>query len=178
MNEKKLIMEFSKILCLKNLPCSSDILARVWGIDKRRVQQLVVEGVIPPPKERGIYDFHACNGAYREYKTKLAEGAGNQETINQKERREKLRADREELRLEIDRKNLVSRGQAVQWLCNHIAIARSALMGYEGRMAPVLAKKDEIEIRDLLRFENRRILGNLSKPIEDEKKKSKKRTSG
>jgi len=84
-------------------------------------------------------------------------------------RRETANAEKAELSVSEKKGTLIQRGQALQWLCSHIAMAKNGFQGLPARLAPVLFQKEEAEIREALRLEIHRILQNLSTPARSKK---------
>ena len=144
-------------------------IAKILNLSVSRVQQLAAGGIIPKPEKR-FYDLEACTTAYIRYLRKLGENSGSLSLAEIRTERESIRKEREKLKLEFERKNLVPRDKAVEWLCTHISMAKQGFWSLPARMSPVLQNKGQIEVRELLQEEIRRILENLSRPAKEKSK--------
>ena len=81
-------------------------------------------------------------------------------------RHETAKAELAELKLQIQRGDLVPKGEQLVWLSMHVIQAKNALWTLPRRMAETLAiETDGREIESLLRSELRRILTDLAAPI-------------
>lgn len=90
------------------------VIAQVFGLTPRRIQQLVAEGILPRG-ERGRYDLAACVRAYITYlqaqldEARKIAGRPQGSAVLEEEKALRARVDRElaEIRLEQARKSLV-----------------------------------------------------------------------
>ena len=67
------------------------------------------------------------------------------------------------LKLEIEKGNLIQKGQSIEWLCTIVAEAKQAFMNFPRRMAPVVFEKTDIlDVEVILRKEIYSILDRLA----------------
>ncbi len=137
----------------------------VFGISSRRYRQLANEEIVPQVVG-GKIDFVAAAKAMIEYYRKLAEAQGSLSLTDERTALTAIKKEREKLKLEVDRGNLVDRGQAYIWLGNIMNEAKMAFWGLPRRMAPVLAvKDDEKDVEFELSEEIRKILEEMGKVL-------------
>lgn len=88
-----------------------------------------------------------------------------------KRQHEAVKMELSKLKLEIEKGNLVSKNQAIEWLSLLVSNAKARFLGLPKRMAgPLAAISNEKEIEYKLRSEIREILGGLATPLRERKK--------
>lgn len=122
-----------------NLPPGA--VAELLGITQARLRQLVDEGVAVKAS-RGSYSLKGCVRGYIRYLQKLKEGT--EERAEAATRLTKVRADREELSLEVRRKTLVPAEDVDQALMEAAVSLVSLLDGAAARIASELAGGPEL----------------------------------
>jgi len=141
----------------------------VFGITSRRYRVMASEEVVPHVV-RGKIDFVAAAKAIIEYYRKLAEASGSISLVDERTALTAIKKEREKLKLETERGNLVEKAWAMQILTMAVSEARTAFLGLPRRIAPVLAPKtDERDIEWDLREAIIGILRDLSKPFRKKK---------
>ncbi len=137
----------------------------VFNITYERYMQLAREDLVPRP-DRGKIDFIAASKALIAYYRKLAETHGELSLSDERTAWTMVRKEREKLKLETERGNLVPVDQAKIWLAILVGEARLALMGLPRRLAGTLIlKTDERDVEAELRTEITKILRELTKPL-------------
>ncbi len=142
----------------------------VFDITYERYMQLAREEIVPRA-DRGKIDFIAASKALIAYYRQLAETHGELSLSDERTAWTMVRKEREKLKLETERGNLVPVDQAKTWLSVLIGEARLALMGLPRRLAGTLIlQTDERDIEAELRTEITKILRELTKPLEKRKR--------
>lgn len=121
---------------------SVDVVAGLFGLTPRRIQQLVKEGVLPRG-ERGRYNLAACVRAYVAFlQLKLHEAQSSQRSSARdalaEDKALKVRAERElvEMKVQERRAQLVPSAD-VRWQMERLCgTLRSRVLGVRGRWAP------------------------------------------
>jgi len=145
----------------------------VFGISSRRYRQLANDEVVPAVV-KGKIDFVAASKGLIEYYRRLAEADGSLVLRDEQAALTAIKKEREKLKLETDRKNLVPRSQAIEWLSAILSEVKLAFVGLPRRLAGSLViLQDEREIESVLRSEVMKILWTLAKPLEGRKKGKK-----
>ena len=136
-----------------------------FGFSSRRYRQLASEGILPPVVN-GKIDFVRAAKDFIHYQGRLLAGQGSLNLTEVRIRKEKARADREELLVKRLKGELVPKDQAINWLTGHVTAAKLGFQSLPKRLAPVVRlKKDEKEIEIEIRNEVYKILKELAKPL-------------
>ena len=156
----------------KNLQGSA-IIARLFGVTDRRVQQLAKEGIIPAAQTRPYkFDLLPTVQAYIRYLSEKANGREEKSTDTKKAEADKLRADADlkqykakmaELQYnELD--GTMHRSEDVEAMTNDLVYSvRSALMALPGRLAmDVVRAESAAEASEIIRSECYKILEELA----------------
>lgn len=156
----------------KNLQ-GSGIIARLFGVTDRRVQQLAKEGIIPAAKTRPyMFDLLPTVQAYIKY---LSNKANGKETKNA----DTVEAEQDKLRAEADLKQYkakmaelqynelegtMHRSEDVEAMTNDLVYTiRSMIMALPGRLAmDVIQAASAAEASELIRTECHKILDELA----------------
>ena len=151
----------------------------VFGITSRRYRQMASEGVVPVVV-KGKIDFVAAAKAVIEYYRKLAEGQGSISLIDERAALTAIKKEREKLKLETERGNLVPKEQSLIWLSKLLAEIKLHFLGLPRRLVgSLIILKDEREVESVLKHEITRILWTLSKPLpQKERRKKPRRRAG
>jgi phage terminase Nu1 subunit (DNA packaging protein) len=137
-------------------------LAEILGITDRRIQQLVTEGVIEK-QARGQYELVASVQAYIRYQIDIIKNKQATGTLLEEQTRlTKLKADHEELELEILRNETIPVTMVIEIWQKLISSARTKFMGLH---SSIKTQHPEIEIPVILSVENmvRNTLDELSR---------------
>jgi len=119
---------------------------------------------IVPPVVKGEIDFLKATKAIIDYYRRLAQSQGSLSLADQRAALTEIKKEREKLKLETERGNLVSKDWAMSVLSMAISEARTAFLGLPRRIAPELAPKtDERDIEWDLREAIKGILRDLAK---------------
>ena len=162
---------------MANKPVPVKILSQLLDMGVRNVQLLAASGVIPKPIE-GKYDLVACVVGYIRHLRKIGQGQGSASLIDERAELTKIKKEREQLRLDTDRGNLLPKGESVRWVSLLVAECKAALMNFPRRMSASLAPiADEKEIELLLRQEIWGILRQLAKEGKKGSRRSLKKKS-
>lgn len=156
----------------KNLQGSA-IIARLFGVTDRRVQQLAKEGIIPAAQTRPYkFDLLPTVQAYIRYLSEKANGKEQKSSDTVKAEADKLRADADlkqykakmaELQYnELD--GTMHRSEDVEAMTNDLVYSvRSALMALPGRLAmDVVQAESAAEASEIIRKEVYKILEELA----------------
>ncbi len=156
----------------KNLQ-GSDIIAKLFGVTDRRVQQLAKEGVIPTAQTRPYkFDLLPTVQAYIKHLSEKANGKEAKSADTVQAEADKLRAEADlkqskakiaELQLkELEGK--MHRSEDVEAMTNDLVYAiRSMIMALPGRLAmDVVQTKTAAEASAVIRSECSKILNELS----------------
>lgn len=156
----------------KNLQGSA-IIARLFGVTDRRVQQLAKEGIIPAAQTRPYkFDLLPTVQAYIRYLSEKANGKGQKSTDD-------VRAESDKLRAEADLKTYkakiaemqynelegtMHRSEDVEAMTNDLVYTvRSSLMALPGRVAMDAAQAESAaEVSEIIRSECYKILEELA----------------
>ena len=156
----------------KNLQ-GSDIIARLFGVTERRVQQLAKEGIIPAVETRPYkFDLLTTVQAYIKYLSDKANGKERKSTDTVQAEADKLRAEADlkqskakiaELQLSELEGNM-HRSEDVEAMTNDLVYTiRSMIMALPGRLAmDVVQVSSAAEASALIRAECSKVLDELS----------------
>jgi hypothetical protein len=129
----------------------------------RRYQQLAAEGVFPKVV-KGKIDFVAAAFAVASYYHKMLQGGGSLALTDERAGLTAIKKEREGLKLEVEKGNLVNKDWALQMISLVVSEARTALLGLPRRLSEVLAvQNDPREIQVMLKKDVMDILNNLSR---------------
>ena len=135
----------------------------VFGITSRRYREMAKDEIVPPVV-KGEIDFLKATKAIIDYYRRLAQSQGSLSLADQRAALTEIKKEREKLKLETERGNLVSKDWAMSVLSMAISEARTAFLGLPRRIAPELAPKtDERDIEWDLREAIKGILRDLAK---------------
>lgn len=143
----------------------------VFGITYTRYMQLAHDEIVPLPTI-GKVDIIAAAKALIEYYRQLAISHGNLSLTDEKRALTAIKKEREKLKLEQERGNLIARNVQVEWLTRCVSEAQIGFRGLPRRLAASIAlKSDEREIELELRAEITRILRELAANKQGRRKK-------
>lgn len=143
-------------------------------IGYRRYMQLAAEEIVPKP-EKGMVDIIKALTCWMIYYRKLAGASGSLSLTDERTALTAIKKEREKLKLEEDRKNLVPRTEAVKWVSLLVVECKAALWNIPRRLGPVLSLiSDERECEQVLRVEIRKGLDELAKGSKIKKDKGKR----
>ena len=156
----------------KNLQ-GSDIIAKLFGVTDRRVQQLAKEGVIPAVQRKPYkFDLLPTVQAYIKYLSEKANGREQKDTDTVQAEADKLRAeaDLKQSKAKIAEMHLqelegtMHRSEDVEAMTNDLVYTvRSMVMALPGRLAmDVVQVKTAAEASALIRTECNKILEELA----------------
>ena len=153
------------------------ILAQLLDISERRVQQLASQGVISKPEGRQ-YDLIASVRGYVHYLRKQIQGGGEASLVDERASHERLKKELTALKLQREKGELVPRYQAEEWLMTLVGEAKVALLGLPRRLAPsLILLQEEKGVEFQLREEVRRILKELGRPANGNRKRDRTATA-
>ena len=156
----------------KNLQ-SSAVIAKLFGVTERRVQQLAKEGIIPAAQSKPYkFDLLATVQAYIRYLSDKANGKESKNASTVEAEQDKLRAEAD-LKMhkakiaEMQLKELegqMHRSEDVEAMTNDLVYTvRSMLMALPGRLAmDVMQANSAAEVSALIRSECYKILDELA----------------
>ena len=156
----------------KNLQ-GSDIIAKLFGVTDRRVQQLAKDGVIPAVQTRPYkFDLLPTVQAYIKYLSEKANGREQKGADTEKAEADKLRAEADlkqskakiaEMQLK-ELEGTMHRSEDVEAMTNDLVYTvRSMVMALPGRLAmDVVQVKTAAEASALIRTECNKILEELA----------------
>ncbi len=156
----------------KNLQ-GSDIIARLFGVTTRRVQQLVNEGIIPAEQKKPLkFDLLKTVQAYIKYLSDKAYGKEQKSTDTVQAEADKLRAEADlkqhkakiaEMQLN-ELEGTMHRSEDVEAMTNDLVYTiRAQIMALPGRLAVDVAQiNDANEASALIRSECYKILEELA----------------
>lgn len=140
-------------------------------VSYRRYMQLSSEEIVPKP-QKGKVDAILALIRWLLYYRKLAEAAGSVSLMDERTALTAIKRQREHLRLEEEKGNLIVKEDAEKTYGEFISNLRLAILAQPKRMAPVLTPlTDTREIELALRKDNVEMLGQLSKPIHGKRKR-------
>ena len=156
----------------KNLQ-GSDIIAKLFGVTDRRVQQLAKEGVIPAVQRKPYkFDLLPTVQAYIKYLSEKANGREQKDTDTVQAEADKLRAeaDLKQSKAKIadmqlkELEGTMHRSEDVEAMTNDLVYTvRSMVMALPGRLAmDVVQVKTAAEASALIRTECNKILEELA----------------
>ena len=155
---------------------SSAVIAQVFGITTRRVQQLYKEGVIPGERRNKAlrFDLRATCKAYIEHLRDEAAAKNPNEKSLEKQRLEedvklkRAKAEQAELELEELRGNLHRSADVEQAIDGLVYAARSDLTALPGRIAMnAFGAKTAAEVSQIVKREVNQIMEDLSHYLYD-----------
>jgi phage terminase Nu1 subunit (DNA packaging protein) len=140
------------------------VIAKLFNLTGRRVQQLVAEGIIPRA-EKGKYELVPCVRGYISYLQERAVGKSVEDIDTNKERGRLLKAQADKVDLEVAalRGELVpiDKTQAV-WTA-YLANCRAKLLAIPHKLAPrVLLAKEVAEVQAIIEGEIHECLTELA----------------
>jgi phage terminase Nu1 subunit (DNA packaging protein) len=134
-------------------------LARVFGLDIRRINQLAKEGIIPRV-ERGVYDLKDCASAYVAYLRSrgtlpddLAENPEKLDPRRERARLNKAQADEKEFQNAILKNEYISIQEVRNFETERATVYNAQIDAIPGRYASTIAAKlaiDPAQIYDIL----------------------------
>jgi phage terminase Nu1 subunit (DNA packaging protein) len=127
-------------------------LAKVLGVSRRRVNQLVLEGM--PKASHGQYDLGACllwAYQYEKSRKSTAQPIENADLVAEKRRLTKAQADDAEISLAERRGQLVPISKFESEMAAMITTARQNLLNLSARIAPELEGQSREVIRHRVR---------------------------
>ena len=156
----------------KNLQGSA-IIARLFGVTDRRVQQLAKEGIIPAAQTRPYkFDLLPTVQAYIRYLSEKANGKGQKSTDDVQAESDKLRADADlkQYKAKIaelqynELEGTMHRSEDVEAMTNDLVYTvRSSIMALPGRLAmDVMQAGSAAEASEIIRAECYKILQELA----------------
>lgn len=156
MDKKQPKKESSGDLLAKPIKCP--VIAKLFGITERRIQQLAKEDIIPKA-ERGKYELAGCVKGYIEYLQRIAtDGDKSLVLSKEKARLVNAQADAQELKNAITQGRVAPVSDLLTALMEIFSIVATQLDGISGRLANELAGVSDARIiRQRLLDESRRI---------------------
>lgn len=132
-------------------------LAKVFGLDIRRITQMAKSGIIPRT-ERGVYDLKECATAYITYLRNRGaiEEATDPDALDPRRERARLykaQADERELKNAIERKEYVNIQDVRKFEIERATIYNAQIDAIPGRYASTIAAKlgvDSAQVYDIL----------------------------
>ena len=157
----------------KNLQ-SSAIIARIFGVTERRVQQLAKEGIIPAASQRPYkFDLLPTVQTYIRYLSDKVAGKEQKTVDNVQAEADKLRADADLKRIKADIAEMqlkelegqMHRSEDVEAMTNDLVYTiRSMIMALPGRLAMDVVRVDTAaEASAVIRSECTKILNELAR---------------
>lgn len=126
---------------MPQLGAGPSVVAKLLDLTVQRVGQLVREGILPPPRERGRYDVVACVRAYvRHLRARLSGGA--HDLLTERARLARAHAQRVELDVKIRTGALVPADDLGRALDYFVTSTRSRLLSFPRRLAVVLSPEN------------------------------------
>lgn len=156
----------------KNLQGSA-IIAKLFGVTERRVQQLAQEGIIPAAQKRPYkFDLLPTVQAYIKYLSDKANGKEQKSADNVQAEADKLRAEADLKRSKADMADMqlqelegkMHRSEDVEAVMNDLVYTiRSMIMALPGRLAmDVVQAQTASEASALIRSECNKVLNELA----------------
>jgi len=118
----------------------------------------------PAKLSRGTYHAAKAIRLWIKHVIRPAEHVGDESEANARRRFEIARANKEELRVKRVAESLVPRDEALSWVRELVAEARSAFLPLARRLAPVLHGKEIRDIEGILDDAVKATLRRLAKP--------------
>lgn len=159
-----------------NETVSSSVLAQVFGLTTRRIQQLYADGVIPGEKRGHAirYDLRAACKAYIEHLRDEANAKNPNEKSLEKQRLEedvrlkRAKAEQAELELEELRGNMHRSADVEEAINGLVYATRSDLTALPGRVAmDAFGAKTAAEVSQIVKREVNQIMDDLSHYLYD-----------
>lgn len=150
---------------------STQVIAKIFGVSTRRVEQLKTEGIIKGQGKPTKYDLLPTIQAYIKYLTDKAYGREKKEADSKNEsakieaeaRLRKAKADREEMRLKELRGELHRAEDVEAITTDHVLYLRSMLMALPGKLAVDVADMSSPpQVADRIKREVHEILESLA----------------
>lgn len=166
----------------KNLQ-STQVLAKLFGVSTRRIEQLKAEGIIKGEGKPTKYDLLPTVQTYIKYLSDKANGREKKELDSKKasqkldgEARLKLaKAEIEEMKLKELRSELHRADDVEAIMTDHVLYLRSMLLGLPGKLAVDCAKLDKApEVADRIKKEVYLMLESLADYEYDEEEFKKR----
>ncbi|MDH5187346.1 MAG: hypothetical protein OEW37_00155 [Rhodospirillaceae bacterium] len=133
---------------------SGDVLAKLFNVSLRRIQQLAKDGTIPKGISRGKYDLGASVRGYVKFLQERAYGKGSGSTDYHTEstRVKKLTADKLELEIKQLEKELIPVEMAVAVWQAKVSSARAKFLSLPSKIASAVIAATEIhEVEEAIR---------------------------
>lgn len=149
----------------------TSVIAKIFGVSTRRIEQLKAEGIIKGEGRPTKYDLLPTIQAYIKYLSDKANGREKKQTdaqlgtakLEAEARIKKAKAEMAELELKELKGELHRAADVEAITTNHVLAVRSMLMALPGKMAVDLAAaKTAAEAADIMDREIRQIELNLS----------------
>lgn len=142
---------------------SVEVIAKLLMLEPRRIQQLVAEGYIPKPAERGQYSLVGCVQGYIRY---LKEHSKETNRGSQQQRLASAQAQKVEMENFRRMGELVTRVHADETTSGLIVMMKTGTEGLPGRLANELAGLDPPRIYQVLQREFRNVLDQCADYLE------------
>lgn len=128
------------------------LLAKVFGLTQRRIQQLAQDGIIPK-SERGEYPLLASVQGYVTFlqETSRKVGGDNEELTKHRLRLEKARADTAELELSLRVRELVFADEVQGEVSSMLANFRARLLALPAAIAAQGSGLDRVALEELVK---------------------------
>jgi phage terminase Nu1 subunit (DNA packaging protein) len=114
-----------------------EVAEEVFGFSDRHYRKLAKEKIVPPVCN-GRIDLFSAAKALISYYRGLYESKGDPELKDQKARLERIRADREDLKLQKERADLVSVDLAIKSWGNVCQAIRGRMLSLPHKLAPMV----------------------------------------
>ena len=140
------------------------VIARLFGVSERRVQQLAKDGIIPKA-DKGKYELVGCVRGYIGF---LQERAFGKElvTIDAHQERARLlkaQADKTEIEVKVMNRSLIPVEEVRAYWSGMAVACRARLMGFPTRAAHIaIGLKEFHQVENALREEVEEVLNELS----------------
>lgn len=141
------------------ITCPADELGTIWGITGRRVQQMVTEGIIPRPAEKGKYNLIDCTRAYISF---LQRGTEGDALTAHRTRLARSKADIAEMERAQMAGEMVPVAQFVEVLAQVFSTIRTRLIAIPAKIAArIRMAASAVEAMQIMRDEITEALGEL-----------------
>lgn len=173
--EEKIINEWeaSKASVANPFDIDNTGLASFFGVTSKTVCAWAKEGM--PKESHGLYNLKKCFDWWCDNVEATRED-NNPKLIELRAEGQRIKNEREKLKLDAERGVLISIDEVVDQWCKRIAAVRQSLLAMPVRLSPVLEGKEQQEIRAIIKDESYRILEDYSRAGKYcEKSKNKRR---
>lgn len=140
---------------------SVHVIAKLFDLTPRRVQQLAREGIVPKP-QRGRYDLIGCIRGYTRYLQERAFGADTADLQKERGRLLKAQADRAEILVDEIRGALIAAEELERVLEFFATSVRSRLLAVPRKLAVKMAPENPRDAEAILETEIHAILEELA----------------